>query len=226
MGGARDDEELERYLAAVMVGPAEHADIRLRDHDPVWAERFRREAARIHEALGGRELRIEHIGSTSVPGLVAKPIIDILVVVDDPDDEKSYLPALEAAGYGLRVREPDFDRHRMLRTTERDVHVHVFPPESGEIDRYLLFRDRLRADAADRELYAAEKRRLAAQQWTTTQHYAEAKTEVVEAIIARAAAARGENGTAGGPGGSPAAPAEDGDGAPAGPAADGDGAPA
>ncbi len=215
MGGARDDEELERYLAEVMVGPAEHADIRLRDYDPAWAERFRREATRIHEALGGRELRIEHIGSTSVPGLVAKPIIDILLVVDDPDDETSYLPALEAAGYELRVREPDFDRHRMLRTPQKDVHVHVFPPESGEIGRYLLFRDRLRADKADRELYAGEKRRLAGQDWTTMQHYAEAKTEVVGAIIARAAAAQGESGRPGGRGGSPAEPAPDGDGAPA-----------
>jgi len=215
MGGARDDEELERYLAEVTVGPAEHADIRLRDHDPAWAERFRREATRIHEALDGRELRLEHIGSTSVPGLVAKPIIDILLVIDDPDDETSYLPALEAAGFELRVREPDFDRHRMLRTPEKDVHVHVFPPESGEICRYLLFRDRLRTDAADRELYAAEKRRLAAQDWTTMQHYAEAKTVVVEAIIARAAVARARSGEAGRPDDGPAEPAAEGADAPA-----------
>jgi GrpB-like predicted nucleotidyltransferase (UPF0157 family) len=212
MGGARDDEELERYLAEVLVGPAEHADVRLQDHDPAWAERFHREAATIHEALGGRELRIEHIGSTSVPGLVAKPIIDILLVLDDPDDEMSYLPALEAAGYELRVREPDFDRHRMLRTPQKDVHVHVFPPESGEIGRYLLFRDRLRTDKADRELYAAEKLRLAAQDWSTMQHYAEAKTGVVEAIMARAADARARRVEAGG---GPAEPAPGGDEAPA-----------
>jgi GrpB-like predicted nucleotidyltransferase (UPF0157 family) len=190
MSDAGDDDELERYLAEVMVGPLEAADIRLQDYDPAWPERFRREAAGIHEALGGRERRIEHIGSTSVPGLVAKPIVDILLVVDEPDDEASYLPALEAAGYELRVREPDFDRHRMLRTPQKDVHVHVLPPESREIERYLLFRDRLRADTGERELYAAEKRRLAAQRWPTMQHYAEAKTAVVEAIIARAAAAR------------------------------------
>ncbi len=190
MSDAGDDEELERYLAEVMVGPLEPAEIRLQDYDPAWPERFRREAAGIHEALRGRERRIEHIGSTSVPGLVAKPIVDILLVVDEPDDEASYLPALEAAGYELRVREPDFDRHRMLRTPEKDVHVHVFPPESREIERYLLFRDRLRTDAGERELYAAEKRRLAARRWPTMQHYAEAKTAVVEAIIARAAAAR------------------------------------
>ena len=124
-----------------------------------------------------------------MPGLAAKPVVDILLVLDDPADEASYLPALEAAGYELRVREPDFYQHRMLRTPQRDVHVHVFPPDSPEIDRYLLFRGRLRADAAERELYAQAKRRLAARDWPTMQHYAEAKTEVVEAIIARAVAA-------------------------------------
>lgn len=95
MSDARDDEGLERYLAEVMVGLLEPADIRLQDHDPAWPERFCREAARINGALGGRGWRIEHIGSTSVPGLVAKPIVDILLVVDDPDDEASYLPAAD-----------------------------------------------------------------------------------------------------------------------------------
>jgi GrpB-like predicted nucleotidyltransferase (UPF0157 family) len=186
MGDARPDEELERRLDQVIVGPAEHVGIEVHEYDPAWPERFRREAARIHAALGGRELRTEHIGSTSVPGLAAKPIVDILLVLDDPDDEASYLPALEAAGYVLRVREPDLDRHRMLRTPRKDVHVHVYPPDSGEIDRYLLFRDRLRASSVDRELYAATKRRLAEQDWLTMNHYAEAKTEVIEAIIVRA----------------------------------------
>ncbi len=126
-------------------------------------------------------------------------------MLDDPDDEASYLPALEAAGYVLRVREPEFDRHRMLRTPEKDVHVHVYPPDSGEIERYLLLRDRLRTDAADRALYEATKRRLAARDWPTMGHYAEAKSEVVEAIIARAAAQAGTD-EAGGRGGAPAAP--------------------
>ena len=189
MGGEHADEELERYLAEVMVGPPEHAAIRIRPYDPAWPERFAREAAGIRDVLGGRELRIEHIGSTSVPGLAAKPVVDILLVLDDPADEASYVPALEAAGYQLRVREPDFYQHRMLRTPQRDVHVHVFAPDSPEIDRYLLCRDRLRADAAERELYAEAKRRLAARDWPTMQHYAEAKTEVVEAILARAVAA-------------------------------------
>ncbi len=189
MGHERSDEELTEYLSQVLIGDGESPVIDLIDYDPAWSRRFADEAARIHAALGGREHLIEHIGSTSVPGLPAKPIIDILVVVANAADEGSYLPALEAAGYVLRVREPDFHEHRMLRTPAKDVHVHVFPPGSPEIERYLLFRDRLRRDRADRELYARTKRRLAARHWQTADHYAAAKTEVVEAIIARATAA-------------------------------------
>ena len=93
----------------------------------------------IGKALGNAALRIEHIGSTSVPGLAAKPIVDILLVVENSGDETSYLPRLEEAGYELRVREPDFHEHRMLRTPTRDVHVHVYSPSSPEIERCLVF---------------------------------------------------------------------------------------
>jgi GrpB-like predicted nucleotidyltransferase (UPF0157 family) len=149
-----------------------------------------REEAKIREALGGAALAVEHIGSTSVPGLAAKPIVDILLVVGDSGDEPSYLPALEEAGYVLRVREPDFDEHRMFRTPEKDVHVHVYSAGSPEIGRYLLLRDRLRENAEERGLYARTKRELARRDWPSMQHYAEAKTGVIEGIIARAAAAR------------------------------------
>lgn len=173
-----------------MIGELENSVIELADYDPAWPLRFEREAERIRAALGGRALRAEHIGSTAVPGLAAKPIIDILLVVPDSADEDAYLPALEAAGYELRVREPDFFEHRMFRTPQRDVHVHVLSPGCPEIERYLLLRDHLRADAAERALYERTKRELAARAWPTMQHYAEAKTEVVEGIIARAAAAK------------------------------------
>lgn len=189
MGDTHHEDGLERYLERVIVGPPEPADVRMVEYDPAWARRFLLEAARIRTALG-EDIRVEHIGSTSVPGLAAKPIVDILLVLDDPGDEASYLPALERAGYELRVREPDLWQHRLLRTPERDVHVHVLPPASPEVERYLLFRDRLRDVAEERELYAATKRRLATRDWPTMDHYAEAKSEVVEAIIARAAAAR------------------------------------
>ena len=148
------------------------------------------EERRIRGALGERALRIEHIGSTAVPGLIAKPLIDILLVVADSADEPSYVPTLEAAGYVLRIREPDWDEHRLFNGPEIDVNLHVYTKGSDEIERYLLLRGRLRENVADRDLYAQTKRDLAARQWTYVQNYADAKSEVVEAIIARARAAR------------------------------------
>jgi GrpB-like predicted nucleotidyltransferase (UPF0157 family)/ribosomal protein S18 acetylase RimI-like enzyme len=178
--------DLDDYLRRVTIGALEQPDIVVVDSDPAWPGRFAEHEATIRAALGERARRVEHIGSTAVPGLAAKPIIDVLLVVEDPADEPAYLPALEAAGYALRVREPDFYEHRMLRTPAGDLHLHVFADDSPEIGRYLVLRDRLRRDEADRELYAAAKRRLAARRWPTMQHYAEAKSAVIEAIIARA----------------------------------------
>jgi GrpB-like predicted nucleotidyltransferase (UPF0157 family) len=181
-------DPIEERLREVIIGEIEPQAIVLADYDPVWPQRFRQEEARIRAALGEVALSIEHIGSTSVPGLAAKPIVDILLVVEDSANEASYLPALEEAGYVLRVREPDFDEHRMLRTPQKDVHVHVFSAGSPEIGRYLLLRDRLRQDEGERELYAQTKRELASKDWPSVDHYAEAKTEIIEGIISRAAA--------------------------------------
>ena len=125
-----------------------------------------------------------------MPRLAAKPIVDILLAVEDSSDEGSYVPALEGAGYVLRVREPDFHEHRMLRTTAKDVHVHVYSSGSPQIERYLLLRDLLRENEEDRKLYARTKRELASRDWPSMQHYAEAKTGVIEGIIARAATRR------------------------------------
>ena len=180
------DDPIEERLRNAVIGESESPAIVVVDYDLTWPERFQREAARIRAALGENVHLVEHIGSTSVPGLAAKPIIDILLVVEDSNDEPSYLPALEKAGYVLRVRERDFHEHRMLRTPAKDVHIHVFSPDSPEIDRYLLLRDHLRKNDEERELYARTKRELSNESWPTMQHYAEAKTEVVEDIIARA----------------------------------------
>jgi GrpB-like predicted nucleotidyltransferase (UPF0157 family) len=182
------DDPIEERLREVIIEEIEPQAIVVANYDPVWPERFRQEEARIRAALGRAALSIEHIGSTSVPGLAAKPIVDILLVVEDSANEGSYLPALEEAGYVLRVREPDFDEHRMLRTPQKDVHVHVFSAGSPEIGRYLLLRDRLRQDDGERELYARTKRELATKDWPSVDHYAEAKTEIIEGIISRAAA--------------------------------------
>ncbi len=188
------DDPITAHLEEIVIGEIAPAKIVIVDYDPGWPGRFRKEAQRIRAALGCHAKAVEHIGSTAVPGLAAKPIIDILLVVADPRDESTYLPALENAGYVLRIREPDFHEHRMLRTAQQDVHVHVFAADCPQVERYLLLRDRLRHEAAERALYAQTKRKLAARDWPTTQHYAEAKSEVIEEIIGRAMAAKSGHG--------------------------------
>jgi GrpB-like predicted nucleotidyltransferase (UPF0157 family) len=175
-------------LAAVTIGgrPRHDGPIELVDHDPAWAARFEREAKRIRGALGERARLVEHVGSTSVPGLAAKPIVDVVLAVPDSVDEDAYVPALESAGYVLRVREPEWFEHRVLKPPDMSVNLHVFSDGCAEIDRMLAFRDRLRADDEDRELYERTKRELAAREWAYVQDYADAKTEVVEEIVARA----------------------------------------
>ncbi len=183
--------EREEELRQAWVGepPKLSGQVQLAEYDPGWPGQYELEAARIRAALGDRVLRLEHVGSTSVPGLAAKPVIDILLVVADPAEEEAYVPALEQAGYRLVIREPDWYQHRLLNPREATgpgVNLHVHPPDSPEIARNLRFRDRLRADRADRELYERTKRQLAARDWTYMQQYADAKGEVVEAIMRRA----------------------------------------
>lgn len=172
-----------------LIGGVEKRDIRIVEYDPDWHSKFERHARIITGAIGDSILRIEHIGSTSVPGLAAKPIIDILVVLPDSANESAYLSQLEAVGYTLRVREPDWNEHRMFRTLDRDVHIHIYSAGCPEIGRNLTFRDRLRRSAEDRKRYEQVKRELAAKDWPDMNAYALAKTEVVESIIAAAQAA-------------------------------------
>ena len=179
-----NEEELR--AAWVMEPPKLTGKIQLVDYDPAWPELFRREAERIRAVLGDRVLLLEHVGSTSVPGLAAKPIIDILLVVPDSADEPAYLPDLEAAGYVLVIREPEWFQHRCFKGPDTDVNLHVYSPGCPEIERYLLFRERLRGHREERARYQRVKRELAQRDWTYVQEYADAKTEVVEGIIARA----------------------------------------
>jgi GrpB-like predicted nucleotidyltransferase (UPF0157 family) len=160
--------------------------ILLVEYDPNWPHLFQREAARVRAALGDRALCIEHIGSTSVAGLTAKPIIDMLLVVLSSAHENAYVPALEEAGYVLRIREADWHEHRMLNGPDTKVNLHVFSSGCPEITRVLRFRDRLRSNAADRDLYARMKLALAEKEWKYVQHYADAKTALIEEILARA----------------------------------------
>jgi GrpB-like predicted nucleotidyltransferase (UPF0157 family) len=158
----------------------------LAEYEPEWPRQFAREEKRIRDALGDAALQVEHVGSTSIPGLAAKPVIDIALVVPDSTDEAAYVPALEAAGYTLRIREADWFEHRLLKDTDPNVNLHVFPAGCPEVERMLRFRDHLRRDAADRLLYEQTKRELAQREWKYVQHYADAKSDVVEAILQRA----------------------------------------
>jgi GrpB-like predicted nucleotidyltransferase (UPF0157 family) len=170
---------------AELIGGVEHRVITIVDYSPTWPERFDREQLRILTALGATAVRVDHIGSTSVPGLAAKPIIDVDLSVPDVEDEHRYLPQLIDAGYLLRVREPG---HRMVRTPELDVQVHICSAGSDWERRHLLFRDWLRQDAADRAAYEALKRDLASRDWPDMNAYADAKGTLIAEIMTRAEA--------------------------------------
>ncbi|HET7276700.1 MAG TPA: GrpB family protein [Dermatophilaceae bacterium] len=178
--------EEDRGIEFVRPRSPHNATIHLAEADQAWPQQFAQHAARISAVLGGHAAAVEHVGSTSVQGLAAKPIIDILLLVSDPSDEDAYVPQLEAAGYLLHGREPGWHQHRLLRGTEPPANVHVFAIGSSEVERMLLFRDRLRAHPDERELYERAKRELAARRWGYVQDYADAKSQVVEEIIARA----------------------------------------
>jgi GrpB-like predicted nucleotidyltransferase (UPF0157 family) len=181
------DEELRK--AFVVELEPHNAQIILAEYDPGWPRLFARQADRIRAVLGDTAVQVEHVGSTSVPGLAAKPIIDILLAVPDSADEPSYVPAMEAAGYVLRIREPAWFEHRMFKGPDTNINLHVFSAGSPEIDRMLRFRDWLRANDGDRDYYERGKRELAQRTWRHVQHYADAKTAVVQEIMERATAA-------------------------------------
>ena len=166
-----------------LIGGPEKREIILVSYSDSWPSMFRRERDKIVGALGEKAIRVDHVGSTAVPGLTAKPIIDIDLSVTSADDEADYLAPLLAAGYQLRVREDD---HRLVRTPDRAVHVHICSAGSEWERQHLLFRDWLRRDQPDREAYAALKRELAQRDWPTVQDYADAKDALISQITNRA----------------------------------------
>jgi GrpB-like predicted nucleotidyltransferase (UPF0157 family) len=182
-----DSARLDELAADLLHGPRP-VTVVLAEPDPAWAQRYARHEQLIRTTLGGRVLAVEHIGSTAVPGLVAKPVVDIVLVVADPDDEPAYLDDLMSARYDLRVRETG---HRCLRAGEPDeqVNLHVTSPGSADLVDWLLLRDHLRANPADRDLYAATKRSLTGREWADMNLYADAKGPVIREILARARAA-------------------------------------
>ena len=157
-------EEITRHSdddadAVVWVGgPPAPEVIAVVDPDPAWPASYEVLAERIRAALGDRVLDLEHVGSTSVPGLAAKPIIDIDLTVADSGDEASYVAALEAAGFALRIREPNWHEHRCLQSVDPRSNLHVWSPDSPEAIRHRMFRDWLRTHPEDLALYAETKR--------------------------------------------------------------------
>ena len=169
-------------------------DIVIAEPDPVWVEWYAELASRIHRALGAGVLELQHVGSTSVPGLPAKPIIDIDLTVADSRDEAAYVPALEAEGFWLRMREPGWHEHRLLYADDPFANLHVFGPGSPEVVRHRMFRDWLVEHADDRERYAAAKRMAAADAnagGESTMDYNQRKEPVVRDLLDRMFRAQG-----------------------------------
>lgn len=196
---AMGNDEIQQAWVGGIEAAEHNAPIFLAPSDPEWPAWYAREEARIRSILGERVVRIEHTGSTSVPGLSAKPRIDITLAVPDSSDEAGYVPDLEAAGYTLVIREPDWFEHRVLKGPDTDINLHVFTAGATEIERMVGFRDWLRTHPEDRDRYERTKVELAARTWQYVQHYADAKSEVVESIIARMEAARAGAGSPEGP---------------------------
>ena len=177
-----------------VAGAAPDTSIEVVDPDPGWPQHYDSLAGRIRDALGWRMLQLEHVGSTSVAGLPAKPIIDIDLTVADPGCEQDYIPALEATGFRLKVREPWWYGHRMLRSGQPLCNLHVFGFDSPEPVKQRIFRDWLRGNPADRDLYAAVKRQAASEASAAGEHvmqYNARKQQVIREIYHRAFVAAG-----------------------------------
>jgi GrpB-like predicted nucleotidyltransferase (UPF0157 family) len=186
------DDANEDRLRAVTIGEIQplNGTIRIDLYNPAWPDLYEDLEAKIRSALGVKALRIEHVGSTSIPGLFAKPLIDIVLVVADSRDEESYVPKLEHVGFVLRIREPDWFEHRLLRAPVIAGNVHVFSQGCEEVGRMIAFRDHVRADQDDRELYERTKQALAARTWKHVQNYADAKSDVIREIMTRTGGVR------------------------------------
>lgn len=164
------------------------------EYDPAWPSVFEVQADRIRDALGDRVIALEHVGSTSVPGLAAKPVIDIDLTVVDSSDESAYVPVLEAMGFVLRIREPNWHQHRCLFEEDPRTNLHVWCPGSAEAIRHRMFRDWLRTQPDDLALYAATKRASADETNSAGEAvmaYNQRKQPVIRDILDRMFAAHG-----------------------------------
>lgn len=175
----------EEYLRQVTLGELQplNGTVYLAPYDARWPSQYELLADRVRQALCDRVFLIEHVGSTSVPGLPAKPVIDMVLSVERSADEGAYVPDLVAAGFELKIREPDWFEHRLLKSPDIVGNLHVFSAGCDEVDRMIAFRDLLRTNEADRLAYEAAKRGLASRTWKHLQHYADAKSDIVREIL-------------------------------------------
>ncbi|KAF7170802.1 hypothetical protein CNMCM5623_003321 [Aspergillus felis] len=181
------DKSARHYIEVISTRPQK--PIEIVDYDPSWPTAFASIAQRIKSALGPKALTVNHAGSTSVPGLPAKAIIDVDLVVPDPTAEDDYVPALQAAGFQFLFREPNWYQHRFFWLAEPYANVHVFGPGAAELSRHQRFREWLIAHPEDRELYVRAKREAAREtreNGESVQEYNFRKESVIEEIMVRA----------------------------------------
>ncbi|KAI1816834.1 GrpB domain protein [Poronia punctata] len=186
---------LEDNLADVeIIARRPQKPLEIVDYNPEWPSMFAEVEKRIRDALGDRAVVIQHVGSTSVPGLSAKDIIDVDLAVPDPTDEDSYVPALQAAGFKFLLREPKWHQHRLFYIESPYTNLHVFGPDSSEMVRHRMFRDWMREHPGDRELYVAAKKKAVEATNAVggiTQQYTDHKEPVIWEILGRIFEAHG-----------------------------------
>jgi GrpB-like predicted nucleotidyltransferase (UPF0157 family) len=177
-----------------VAGQAPSSDVRIIPYDPAWPAAYEQVAGRVRTALGDNALELAHVGSTSVPGLAAKQVIDIDVTIADNHDESSYVPKLQEHGFTLVIREYWWYGHRLLTHREPRANVHIWSPDCPEAARHLIFRDWLRDHPEDRTRYLEAKQDAAAHINATGGHtndYNSHKQTVIREIYGRAFTALG-----------------------------------
>jgi len=184
-----NDEQAPPGESPYLPGFGPSANVVIAPYDPSWPAIYEQLADLVRDTLGEQVLALDHVGSTSVPGLRAKPVIDIDLTVADNTDEAAYVPALEQHGFELVIREPWWYGHRLLRHSEPRCNLHVWSPDCPEPARHLIFRDWLRDHAEDRDLYVRAKQAAAHRTRISrgdVVDYNERKRDVIREIYARA----------------------------------------
>jgi GrpB-like predicted nucleotidyltransferase (UPF0157 family) len=199
-----DEAEVQRRLGILqasfesganqLIGESGRDPVALVGPTQEWAEMFAEIRTRLAAALGSTALRIEHVGSTSIPGIAAKPVIDVEISVADIEDEAAFVPQIEALGWVLRSREQGHRYFRDPAGTPRRVQVHVCQVGSKWEREHLLFRDYLRTHPERARAYEDLKRAASKRYETNRLAYTEAKGPFIEETLSLAEAWAAETG--------------------------------